>query len=66
MKPQHWITRPTLSALRELLNTLEENGWSPDQQVQVSQMANAPEVFTVDPVEVWLGEGAWPRMKVTA
>ena len=49
------ISRPTLGSLRALLDEMEADGWSPDQQIQIKQLANAPEAFTVDAVEEWLG-----------
>lgn len=50
-----WITRPTLGTLRAMLDDLEAQGWSPDQHVQVTNLDNAPEIFTVSPVVEWVG-----------
>ena len=50
-----WIVRPTLASLRNLLDDLEAQGWSPDQLVEIKQLVNAPSVFTLRPVEVWAG-----------
>jgi hypothetical protein len=38
-----------------MLDDLEAQGWSPDQHVQVTNLANAPEIFTVSPVVEWVG-----------
>lgn len=54
-KCQDWITRPTIASLRQALDDLQHGGWSPDQQIQIGQVVNAPEIFTISPVEEWLG-----------
>lgn len=56
MNFETWITRPTIATLRDMLNKLEEAGWSPEQHIQVKQIINAPETFTVSPVEKWVGK----------
>jgi hypothetical protein len=53
----HMIYRPTIASLRDALDNLIEAGWHEDQQIQVKQMANAPEAFSVEAVEVWI----WPN-----
>ena len=58
-----WITRPTINGMRDMLTRLEESGWSPDQLIQVSQIANAPDSFVVTPVEVWLGDPSFISKK---
>lgn len=50
-----WITRPTINSMRDMLTRLENSGWSPDQLIQIGQIANAPDSFVVTPVEKWLG-----------
>ena len=50
-----FFTRPTIASLRELLDRLEHEGWSADQQIQVIQLVNQPEAFVIQPVEEWRG-----------
>jgi len=57
MKTNEMIYRPTIASLRKTLERLIEDGWNEDQQIQVTQMANAPEAFAIMAVEVWLGKG---------
>jgi phenylacetate-coenzyme A ligase PaaK-like adenylate-forming protein len=49
------IIRPTIASLRDLLDRLSETGWNEHQQIQIKQMANAAEIFSVEAVEVWIG-----------
>jgi hypothetical protein len=49
------IYRPTISSMKKELERLTEDGWHEDQQIQIAQMANAPEAFAIMAVEVWLG-----------
>jgi hypothetical protein len=41
--------------MKKELERLTEDGWHEDQQIQIAQMANAPEAFAIMAVEVWLG-----------
>jgi hypothetical protein len=54
--PPTLIDRPTITSLRNLLDQLIASGWNPEQQIQISQLANAPSCHHVVPVEVWLGQ----------
>ena len=54
MNTSQMIYRPTIASLRDTLNNLIEAGWHEDQQIQVKQMENAPEAFSVEAVEKWL------------
>jgi len=55
-----FFTRPTIDSLRELLDRLEREGWSADQQIQVIQLGNKPEAFVIQAVEEWLGSSEPP------
>jgi hypothetical protein len=43
-------------SLKQMLEDLTELGWHEDQQIQIAQMANAPEAFAIMAVEKWIGE----------
>lgn len=55
MKTYRLIYRPTIASLRKELDDLVESGWHEDQQIQISQMVNGPEAFSIEAVERWLG-----------
>jgi tRNA A58 N-methylase Trm61 len=52
------IYRPTIKSLKQMLEDLTELGWHEDQQIQIAQMANAPEAFAIMAVEKWIGEAS--------
>jgi hypothetical protein len=56
MNTSQMIYRPTIASLRDTLNNLIEAGWHEDQQIQIAQMANAPEAFAIMAVEKWIGK----------
>ena len=56
MNTSQMIYRPTMSSMMKKLERMIENGWHEDQQIQIAQMANAPEAFAIMAVEKWIGK----------
>jgi len=56
VKTSEMIIRPTIASLQDLLDRLVETGWNQHQQIQIKQMANAPEIFSLEAVEIWIGK----------
>jgi hypothetical protein len=50
------ITRPTIATMQALFTRLLDEGWHPDQQIQISNLRNVPEMFMIQAVERWIGE----------
>lgn len=46
-----WITHPTISDMRALLDEFEALGWSPEQNIQMKPIANALGSFSVEVVD---------------
>lgn len=56
MNTSQMIYRPTMSSMMKTLERMIEDGWHEDQQIQIAQMANAPEAFAIMAVEKWIGK----------
>ena len=53
MKTQSFysVGSPTISTLRTLLDQMENDGWNTNQHIQVNNLANAPSLHIVRPVD---------------